>query len=457
MEKLQLKKKASTVKRNDKKQGTHDNFAETDDNENMDVCKDDLTSNPKKFVGGEEETGMEASVKSETEEEMKEELEDNIEPNNPNIKKEESSYDEEYVWQEKEEDIFDGNIKSFKVLDKPNITDDIPALERFEQSKVKKEQEYSESLLCTECGKSFESVRTLVNHVDLVHTQHMVSCYESGEEQRNSMVFDQHLRNVDHVSSAEVKDKVASLDLIETEGIPINSPVNENVDDVSLISCETCIHEGKPPKIFKSRSCQKIHFNNWHKIGTYLCDTCGESFNLRGQLRNHNSAKHSQKSQPKGGACPHCGKVVKNVAGHIAIVHQKEECVCPICAKIFNTYKQMRDHMLYNHNNEGKVFICHICSKELGNELNLKQHLRRQHYQVTAPEDFVSCNECGKQFPTEYRLKSHHRAVHESDPSTCDVCGGNYKNNYSLSKHMKNAHSGDISGSTTGKGSYRMT
>ena len=229
------------------------------------------------------------------------------------------------------------------------------------------------------------------------------------------------------------------------------------IEERCLISCETCIHEGKPPKIFKSRSCQKIHFNNWHKIGTYLCDTCGESFNLRGQLRNHNSAKHSQKSQPKGGACPHCGKVVKNVAGHIAIVHQKEECVCPICAKIFNTYKQMRDHMLYNHNNEGKVFICHICSKELGNELNLKQHLRRQHYQVTAPEDFVSCNECGKQFPTEYRLKSHHRAVHESDPSTCDVCGGNYKNNYSLSKHMKNAHSGDISGSTAGKGSYRMT
>ena len=70
------------MKRNNKKQGTHDNFAETDDNENMDVCKDDLKSNPKKFVGGEEETGMEASVKSETEEEMKEELEDNIEPNN---------------------------------------------------------------------------------------------------------------------------------------------------------------------------------------------------------------------------------------------------------------------------------------------------------------------------------------------------------------------------------------
>ena len=207
-------------------------------------------------------------------------------------------------------------------------------------------------------------------------------------------------------------------------------------------------------KIYKNHSLLQTHVTNWHDFGTYLCDTCGDSFELRGQLKNHNNEKHSRRNKSTGGACPQCGKVVKYLSGHIKEVHgEKEECVCPVCARIYYSVKQMRDHVRANHNNEGKVFVCHICSKQLGNPLILKQHLQRQHYNVPTPEDYVTCQECGKQFAKENLLKAHHRNVHESDPQNCDICGGTYKNSYSLSKHMKNAHSGHLS--KVGKGSYK--
>merc|ERR1712226_54400 len=86
-----------------------------------------------------------------------------------------------------------------------------------------------------------------------------------------------------------------------------------------------------------------------------------------------------------------------------------------------------------------------------------KQHVRRQHDQMPAPEDYVDCPECGKVFPTQLLLNSHTNAVHVVDNRKCDVCGGTYKNKYSLSKHMKNAHFGHLASSRVGKGSYRMS
>ena len=452
MEELQSKEKASSSKR--KKQKL-DDFDEADDNSNLQPCKEEMESDDYKSEDGdsEEENEMEELVKNEANEEVKEELgDDNIEANDPNIKMEKEEDDDdgenitnfedgqEHGWHhdEDDDDTDDGDNSSQEVLVKPDFSDDIPAVRsRCVQPKVKNEGMSNKCSLCTECGESFVGVRSLADHVKVGHnTQQIVPSSHSGEEHRPT--------------SAEAKeDMVTSSDLNELEETPFDTATPAN--------CETCIDEGKPTKIYKNRSNLQIHFTDWHDFGTYLCDTCGESFKLRGQLRKHNSAKHSQKSQSKGGACPHCGKVVKHLSGHISEVHgPKKEYVCPVCARILNTLKQMRDHVRANHNNEGKVFICHICSKELGNELNLKQHLRRQHYQAPTPEDYVTCNECGKQFPTEYRLKAHRRAVHESDPTNCDICGGNYKNKYSLSKHMKNAHDGHLSRPKVGKGSYRM-
>ena len=104
-------------------------------------------------------------------------------------------------------------------------------------------------------------------------------------------------------------------------------------DALEEVLCDLCVTAGKPPKVYTRRSLT-AHVKNWHDAGTYLCVTCGSSFALFGQLRNHNNSHHSfQANHPK--PCPHCGKLVKCVKRHVKDVHgEKEECVCPQCARV---------------------------------------------------------------------------------------------------------------------------
>ena len=87
--------------------------------------------------------------------------------------------------------------------------------------------------------------------------------------------------------------------------------------------------------------------------------------------------------------CPHCGLEVKRLKRHIEDVHEKQECMCPHCAKVFTSMRNLLDHVKHTHDSEGQKFICHICSKDVTNALSLKQHLRRVHFsKATREKDF---------------------------------------------------------------------
>ena len=266
MEELQSQEKESSSKRKKQKLEILNSFAEADDNSNLEPFKEEMESDD----DSEEENEMEAgSVKSEFNEGMKEELEDNIEPNDSNIKMEKEEDDnvdqnQEHGWHHDEDDDDDstyGDKSSQEILVKPDIGDDITTrCERNSvQASVKKEEKegkFNESSFCTECGESFLSVRSLADHVKAAHTHQIVpSSSHSGEEHQTT--------------SADAKDTVTSNEHVETP-----------FDTTTAVNCEACIDEGKPTKIYKNCSQLQIHFTNWHEFGTYLCDTCGESFKL---------------------------------------------------------------------------------------------------------------------------------------------------------------------------------
>ena len=155
------------------------------------------------------------------------------------------------------------------------------------------------------------------------------------------------------------------------------------------------------------------------------------------------SQKKKHQSLPSSKSCPQCGTVTKSLKRHVKNVHEeKEVCVCSQCARLFLGMSQLRAHVKHTHENAGQKFVCHLCSKEVANKLNLKQHIRRQHYEARKPEEFLPCPECGKTFPSNILLNCHQKVVHEVDQRKCNVCNNNYKNKYSLSKHMRNSHFG---------------
>ena len=196
--------------------------------------------------------------------------------------------------------------------------------------------------------------------------------------------------------------------------------------------CHLCLSAGKPAKVYLKNAFTS-HMRNWHDMGTFLC-VCGASFDLAGQLTRHKKIHHSSQS------CPQCGKVIKCLKRHMRDVHEdKEVVVCPLgqCKRSFLGMAQLLAHVRHTHGNAGQKFVCHLCSKEVANKLNLKQHIRRQHYEVRNTGDFLPCPECGKAFPSNILLNGHQKRVHVQDQRKCSVCNNKYKNMYSLKKHMK--------------------
>ena len=145
-----------------KKKKTEEDINETDDNSNLENYKEEPDSEEDEVQFKEEVEDMD--VKEEVEE-KDENFEDKVESYN----------DQECGWHEEEnsDELEDGNIN-------PAETDDFSASTPRPQSenppemdfKVKDENnviKLNQSSLCTECGKSFASVTSLVDHVKATH------------------------------------------------------------------------------------------------------------------------------------------------------------------------------------------------------------------------------------------------------------------------------------------------
>ena len=71
---------------------------------------------------------------------------------------------------------------------------------------------------------------------------------------------------------------------------------------------------------------------------------------------------------------------------------------CEICEIIFNSKVNLRSHFKYNHDGNGKVFNCNVCTNSFQAQNKLTIHNK---------------NACGKEFSHAGNLKRHKHKVHE--------------------------------------------
>ena len=311
-------------------------------------------------------------------------------------------------------------------------------------------KEDGEQSICNICSIPCVSLRALSEHFKNFHPEKCIACPECGLAMMTLRGLRKHMKTKHTLTTDETVEKLKMVKkYIKENGL-------QSFAESGEYNCEVCESEGKPPKRYKEKSQLNSHTKNWHIKGTHLCVVCGESFELRGQLYNHNEKEHRSNPSLQPKSCPHCGLEVLRLERHIADVHEKVECVCPQCAKIFTSMRNMLDHVRNMHDDEGQQFVCHLCKKECISKLSLKQHLRRQHRDMaTKEEDYSPCPECGKTFPCKRFLTDHIKNVHEVDLVRCELCRGKYRNKNALMKHMKNMHSGPQESIKVGKGSYR--
>lgn len=214
----------------------------------------------------------------------------------------------------------------------------------------------------------------------------------------------------------------------------------ENMTANMTYSCSFCDYESTNKSTFYS------HINRKHsakravrrrskrrtitKPQEYSCDTCGFKCQSRRRLKEHLDRKHGSEYKFD---CEYCGKKFKvkgDMRLHVRFKHKETPIICDVCGKTCSNSNSLYVHQKWAHFKP--KYECDICKRRMVTQENLDQHILLQHERR---ESFV-CEECGKSFSENHRLKQH-MMTHTGDrPYDCHICGKSFARRTAYRQHL---------------------
>lgn len=166
--------------------------------------------------------------------------------------------------------------------------------------------------------------------------------------------------------------------------------------------------DGEKRSNFQCTVCEKAflyeksflkHIRHNHGMATevvYRCDTCGQTFANRCNLKSHQRHVHSS----------------------------ERHFPCELCAKKFKRKKDVKRHVLQVHEGGGERHRCDLCGKGLSSKTSLRMHERTH----TGDRPY-GCTKCEAKFSQPSALKTHMRCgclgtlLSIAGPSCVQGCG----------------------------------
>ncbi|XP_076389676.1 uncharacterized protein LOC100882515 isoform X1 [Megachile rotundata] len=192
-----------------------------------------------------------------------------------------------------------------------------------------------------------------------------------------------------------------------------------------LFYCAQCDYKNKNKYELRVHVARK-HTNDFK----FSCEICGKKFKVKGDLTNH--IRFSHKEQPV--MCDVCGKTCPNSNSlyvHQKFAHYKAQYECHLCKRRMVTQENLNEHLIKQHENR-KAVMCEECGKTFSRNSRLKVHMR-----VHTGDKPYNCTICSKSFARRTAMKQHlliHTGVR---PYVCDICGKAFTQKPGLISHRK--------------------
>ncbi|KAK3912046.1 Zinc finger protein 226 [Frankliniella fusca] len=270
-------------------------------------------------------------------------------------------------------------------------------------------------LSCQVCHRNFNSPGELQDHV-IVHTK------------RTSWLCD--ICGMVLKSASNYRSHIARHD--------------ENAADYEY-QCGTC------KKRFKLKHRYETHLKKHDNRQTFVCSSCGKTFNTLNGLRQHEVLHGERKLQCK--FCPsrfhrrdhlriHEASHTKGKSGDGTKDHSRRSFTCRFCVAKSNVvvkFPNMRE-LMRHYNDEhaderlsgpqGKRFECDRCTRSFANST-----LLRHHHMWHAGIRPYTCSTCGAGFMIKERLRNHEMTHTNERPFKCQVCGKGFRSRNCLKQH----------------------
>ncbi|XP_042310276.1 uncharacterized protein LOC121923675 [Sceloporus undulatus] len=252
------------------------------------------------------------------------------------------------------------------------------------------------SYICSDCGKSFSSISSLISHQKRNHSgEKPYKCSDCGRS------FHQ------------------SSDLVKHERIHTGEKPYQ---------CTIC------EKRFNQRSYLIVHERFHMAEKPYKCYLCGKSFCSNAHLMTHQRTHTGERPYQ----CPDCGKrftTSSNFVNHKKTHTEEKPYNCSLCEKSFKRSSNLIQHER-THTGE-KPYTCLTCGESFASNSGLVKH-QRSH----TGERPYKCSYCGKSFSQSMILTQHERTHTGEKPCKCPACGKSFRSSSDLVKH-KRIHTGE--------------
>ncbi|XP_076288005.1 uncharacterized protein LOC143212765 isoform X8 [Lasioglossum baleicum] len=271
---------------------------------------------------------------------------------------------------------------------------------------------------CEECNICFPVIQMLKRHRNAVHDQaQRYKCKVCFKICRSLVAFKMHVALEHKTEEQDVKEEYNLT-------YACNFCNYESTNKSTLHSHISRKHSSK------CLGRRKNSYRYTTEPEEYSCDVCEFKCQNRRRLKEHLERKHASEYKYD---CEYCGKKFKvkgDMRLHVRFKHKEGPIVCDVCGKTCSNSNSLYVHQKWAHFKP--KYECEICKRRMVTQENLDQHILLQHERR---ESFV-CEECGKSFTENHRLKQH-MMTHTGDrPYACHICGKAFARRTAYRQHL---------------------